>query len=188
MLRPPFGTPREPAGCVIKVGVARRSPRALPMLRECASARRLKRAGDLVFLIGRDEMGQWTVRTRGFRARGAVMLERRRPHPKRCCAACARGRGDLPAGPGGARYVVRCQDARSLDREHSGDVAATPRADAAPLASPSCSASKLAPHRGNGKGHLRLVLYQDDTDLGFLAPRRGQRLRDDLPGARLLGP
>jgi phage protein D len=174
------GLHREPAGCVIKVGVAKQEIRALyPMLREVRVEHgRLKPwTATLVFSSGRDEMGQWTVQDAGVFAPwepilleasfGSTTEEVLRGYVREVEAI-------YPQDPGGASVVVRCQDASiALDREHKrktwGD-AKVPTSDVLVLAE-LLGKHNLAPHPLNGKGLSGLVLYQDDTDLGFLRRR-----------------
>jgi phage protein D len=174
------GRNREPAGCVIKVGVAKREIRDLySLLSEVRVEHgRLKPwTATLVFESRRDEKGQWKVQDAGvFKPWEPILIE---ASFGSTTEEVLRGyvrevEASYPQDPASATVVVRCQDASlALDREHKrkawGD-AKVPTSDSLILMD-LLGKNNLAPDPKSGKGLSGLILYQDDTDLGFLRRR-----------------
>ncbi|HEX4963869.1 MAG TPA: hypothetical protein VF173_23795 [Thermoanaerobaculia bacterium] len=174
------GRHREPAGCVVKVGVARQEVRDLyPLLAEVRVEHHRFRpwTATLTFESRRDEKGRYAVQDAGiFSLWEPILLE---ASFGSASEELLRGyvrevQATYPQDPAAATLAVQCQDASlALDRQHVRKAwgnAQVPTSDALILAE-ILGKNGLAPHPLNGPGLSGLVLYQDSTDVAFLRSR-----------------
>ncbi len=174
------GAQREPAGCVIKVGVAQLEIEDLyPFLTgvEIQCSRKDAWTATLTFESRRDEQGQWAVQDSGvltpwepivieasFGSRSEEIL---RGYIREVSAS-------YPEEAGAATVTVECQDdSIVLDRSHlrqSWGEADAPTTDGL-IFQQILGRNQLAPHPESGQGLSGLHLFQDSTDIAFLRDR-----------------
>lgn len=174
------GAQRDPAGCVIKVGVARLEITDLyPFLTgvEVQCSRKHAWTATLTFESRRDEKGSWVVQDSGVFATwepvvieasfGSSTEEVFRGYVREVSAS-------YPEEAGAATVTVECQDdSLALDREHIRDSWGEPDV---PVSDGLIFAGILArhhlkPHPQSGQGLSGLHLSQDATDVTFLRKR-----------------
>lgn len=174
------GRHRDPAGCVVKVGVARREVRDLyPFLTEVKVEHHRFRpsTATLVFESRRDEKGHFEVQDSGtFTPWEPILLEASfgTTTEELLRGYVREAKASYPQDPASATLVVQCQDASlALDRQHVRKAwgnAKVPSSDMLILTE-ILGKNSLTPHPLNGKGLSGLVLYQDSTDITFLRKR-----------------
>ena len=174
------GAQREPAGCVVKVGVAQLEITDLyPFLTgvdiECS--RTDAWSATLTFESRRDEQGQWAVQDSGVllpwepilieASFGSRSEEIFRGYIREVSAS-------YPEEAGAATVTVECQDESIvLDRTHvrqSWGEAEAPTTDGL-IFQQIVSRNALAPNPESGQGLSGLHLFQDATDIAFLRDR-----------------
>lgn len=174
------GAQREPAGCVIKVGVAQLEITDLyPFLTgvdiECS--RTDAWTATLTFESRRDEQGKWAVQDSGFLAPWEPILieasfgsrseEIFRGYIREVSAS-------YPEEAGAATVTVECQDPSiSLDRTHmrqNWGEAEAPTTDGL-IFQQIVARNALVPNPESGQGLSGLHLFQDATDVTFLRDR-----------------
>lgn len=174
------GTQREPAGCVIKVGVAQTEITDLyPFLTgvsiDCSRADAW--TATLTFESRRDELGRWAVQDSGVlmpwepivieASFGSRTEEILRGYIRELHAS-------YPEEAGAATVTVECQDeSLALDREHfrqawgSAEAPTTDRLVFEQIV----ARHSLIPLPASDPGLTGLHLFQDATDVGFLRER-----------------
>lgn len=174
------GAQREPAGCVIKVGVAQLEITDLyPFLTgvdiECS--RTDAWTATLTFESRRDEQGKWAVQDSGVLSPwepivveasfGSRSEEIFRGYIREVSAS-------YPEEAGAATVTVDCQDESIvLDRTHvrqSWGEAEAPTSDGL-IFQQIVSRNRLIPNPESGQGLSGLHLFQDSTDVAFLRDR-----------------
>ena len=174
------GAQREPAGCVVKVGVAQLEITDLyPFLTgvdiECSRSDAW--TATLTFESRRDELGKWAVQDSGVlspwepilieAAFGSRSEEIFRGYIREVSAS-------YPEEAGAATVTVECQDESIvLDRTHirqSWGEAEAPTTDGL-IFQQIVSRNALAPNPESGQGLSGLHLFQDATDIAFLRDR-----------------
>jgi hypothetical protein len=174
------GAQREPAGCVIKVGVAQLEIADLyPFLTgvdiECSRADAW--SATITFESRRDEQGQWAVQDSGLLSPWEPVLieasfgsrseEIFRGYIREVSAS-------YPEEAGGATVTVECQDESIvLDRNHARQnwgEAEAPTTDGL-IFQQIVSRNALTPSPESGQGLSGLHLFQDATDIAFLRDR-----------------
>lgn len=171
---------RQPAECIVKVGVGRTEIASLyPFLSELTvdCARDKATVATLVFETRRDETGRWTVQDSGILAPwqpilieaafGSTLEEVMRGY-------ILPPEADYPGEPGATRVTVYCQDdSVALGREHVrktwGDE--VPTSDGVILATILGSYPGLVLHPDSKPGLSGVVANQDETDIQFLRRR-----------------
>jgi phage protein D len=174
------GAQRDPAGCVVKVGVAQLEITDLyPFLTgvsiECS--RTDAWSATLTFESRRDEQGKWVVQDSGLltpwepilveASFGSLSEEIFRGYIREVSAS-------YPEEAGGATVTVECQDESIvLDRTHvrqSWGEAEAPTTDGL-ICQQIVSRNGLIPNPESGQGLSGLHLFQDATDVAFLRDR-----------------
>jgi hypothetical protein len=174
------GAQREPAGCVIKVGVAQLEVTDLyPFLTgvdiECS--RTDAWTATLTFESRRDEQGQWAVQDSGVLSPWEPILieasfgsrseEIFRGYIREVSAS-------YPEEAGAATVTVECQDdSIVMDRNHvrqNWGEAEAPTTDGL-IFQQIVSRNALTPNPESGQGLSGLHLFQDSTDIAFLRDR-----------------
>jgi phage protein D len=174
------GAQREPAGCVIKVGVAQLEIEDLyPFLTgvsiECSRADAW--TATLTFESRRDEQGKWVVQDSGLLAPwepvvieasfGSRSEEIFRGYIREVSAS-------YPEEAGAAAVTVECQDESiTFDRTHvrqNWGEAEAPTTDGL-IFQQIVSRNRLTPNPESGQGLSGLHLFQDATDIAFLRDR-----------------
>lgn len=174
------GTQREPAGCVIKVGVAQLEITDLyPFLTgvEIDCSRNDAWAATLTFESRRDEMGSWAVQDSGLispwepivieASFGSRTEEILRGYIREM-------RASYPEEAGAATVTVECQDeSLALDREHIRQAWGSPEAPTTDrmVFEQIVARHGLAPMPAADPGLTGLHLFQDATDVSFLRER-----------------
>jgi phage protein D len=175
------GAQRDPAGCVVKVGVAKLEIADLyPFLTgvdiECSRADAW--TATLTFESRRDEQGRWAVQDSGLLSPwesilieasfGTYSEEIFRGFIREVSAS-------YPEEAGAATVTVECQDQSiALDRTHvrqNWGEADAPTTDGQILQQIIARNPVVKPGDGNGQGLSGLHLFQDATDITFLRDR-----------------
>lgn len=174
------GAQREPAGCVVKVGIAQLEitdlyPFLIGVDIECS--RTDAWSATLTFESRRDEQGQWAVQDSGVllpwepilieASFGSRSEEIFRGYIREVSAS-------YPEEAGAATVTVECQDESIvLDRNHvrqSWGEAEVPTTDGL-IFQQIVARNALLPHPESGQGLSGLHLFQDATDIWFLRDR-----------------
>ena len=174
------GVQREPAGCVIKVGVAQLEITDLyPFLTgvsiDCSRADAW--TATLTFESRRDELGRWAVQDSGLllpwepivieASFGALTEEILRGYIREMHAS-------YPEEAGAATVTVECQDESiALDREHFRQAWGSPEAPTTDrmVFEQIVARHSLIPLPAADPGLTGLHLFQDATDINFLRER-----------------
>ncbi|HWM92801.1 MAG TPA: hypothetical protein VN493_18700 [Thermoanaerobaculia bacterium] len=190
------GAQRDPAGCVIKMGVALLEISDLyPFLTgvdvECS--RQDAWTATITFESRRDEQGRWSVQDSGLLAEwepivveaafGSRTEEVFRGYIREVHAS-------YPEEAGAATVTLECQDdSLAMDREHfrqNWGEAEVPTSDGL-IFQQIVARNRLTPHPDSGQGLSGLHLFQDATDIAFLRERAEANGYELIFGARLGG-
>lgn len=175
------GAQREPAGCVIKVGVAKLEIAELyPYLTEVKveCSRTDAWTATIHFETRRDEKGMWAVQDLGLlkpwepivieASFGTRSEEIMRGYIRQIKAS-------YPQDAGAASVIVECQDnSIVMDRMHyrqNWGTAEAPMTDEGLIFQQMVARSQLTPDPQSGHGLSRVHLFQDGTDITFLRER-----------------
>jgi hypothetical protein len=174
------GPQRDPAGCVIKVGVALLEITDLyPFLTgvEVECSRHDAWTATLTFESRRDEKGSWAVQDSGiFATWEPVVIEASfGSHTEEVFRGYVREVfASYPEEAGAATVTVECQDdSLALDREHFRESWGTPDVPTSDglIFAQILARNNLKPHPESGQGLSGLHLFQDGTDINFLLDR-----------------
>jgi len=173
------GELREPAECIVRVGMAGDELADLyPFLSELTVDINREQAAvaSMRFDSRRDENGVWAVQDAGILApwEPIVIEAAFGSHTEEIMRGFIREvRADYPEEAGSASVRVECQDeSLALDRDHVRTVwGAEAPTDDSTIVSAILARHGLAPHSDNGSGLTSLVLNQDATDIRFLRSR-----------------